>query len=283
MIRRRLIVLAAALFAAAGVANVPAPARAAACAAGTGVSVVVEFGSLGGGTTTACVTDGAGDAAWDVVERAGFDLTGTQRFPGFVCRVSGKPADDPCVNTPPDDAYWGLFWSKGDGKWIYSSQGAKALEVPRGGWIGLAFQTGSRNLPDVTPGSVAKPTPTKAPSPTSRPTPTKRATPSATSAPAASATESASAATTASASGSASPSVTKKSSASRSAAASVGVPPSQSPSGGDLAAAEPVSTHAEDDRGGVGWLLPLVIVVALLGAAGVLGLRRRSAHHRAEH
>ncbi|QLQ10193.1 MAG: hypothetical protein HZY75_07115 [Nocardioidaceae bacterium] len=92
--------LAAVLIAAAGVAGVQAPAQAAVCAPGTGNTVVVDFGALGGGKPTACVGDVGGKNAWDVVEAAGFDLEGTQRFPNFVCRVAGKPAGDPCQNTP---------------------------------------------------------------------------------------------------------------------------------------------------------------------------------------
>ncbi len=42
------------------------------------------------------------------------------------------PADDPCVNTPPADAYWGLWWSDGTtGKWTYSSLGAASLARAR--------------------------------------------------------------------------------------------------------------------------------------------------------
>ena len=61
----------------------------------------------------------------------GFSLTYVQRQPGFVCRINGAPASDPCVNTPPADAYWGLWWSDGkSGSWTYSSVGRRVADRP---------------------------------------------------------------------------------------------------------------------------------------------------------
>ena len=73
----------------------------------------------------------------------GHGLTYAQRQPGFVCRVSGlpDPSRETCGNTPPTDAYWGLFWSDGQsGTWSYSSVGIGSLKVPAGGFIGWRFQ-----------------------------------------------------------------------------------------------------------------------------------------------
>ena len=40
-------------------------------------------------------------------------------------------SNDPCVNTAPANAYWGLYWSDGkSGKWNYSSTGVGGLKVP---------------------------------------------------------------------------------------------------------------------------------------------------------
>ena len=125
------LVAAAALPAAALTA---APASAAVCAAGTGVSVVVDFRELGGGVQSVCDADGAGKSADALMSENGFALTFVQSQPGFVCRVSGKPETDPCVNTPPSNAYWGLFWSSGtSGSWVYASSGASSLHIPAGG------------------------------------------------------------------------------------------------------------------------------------------------------
>ncbi len=170
--RRRITALATAvlLTAAAGsgiVAGTSAPAAAAACSGQSGVTVVVDRGSLGGGIAQVCNPSRGGNAA-ALVTGAGFSLTYVQRQPGFVCRVDGLPASDPCVNTPPADAYWGLWWSDGSsGTWTYSSLGAGSLSVPEGGYVGFAWQSGSKSAPGVpaTPHSSApSPTPTQAPS-----------------------------------------------------------------------------------------------------------------------
>ena len=145
MLRLRLLLLAAAALAAAGWAVVPTtPASAATCSSAAGVSVVVDFHELGGGVRTACVADGGGRTAGSLFPAAGFPLTYVQRQPGFVCRVSGAPADDPCVNTPPADAYWGLWWSDGrSGSWTYASTSAGSLRVPDSGYVAFSWNGGS--------------------------------------------------------------------------------------------------------------------------------------------
>ena len=143
-----------------------APAQAAACAPGTGVTVVVEFGALGGGSPVACSPGGAGDAADDVTERVGFSLDPVASQPGFVCRVEGKPASDPCQRTPPQNAYWGLFWSDGKGGWKYSSTSAGSLKVPAGGSIGWRWQDGGgTDYPATAPNRGTAPEPEPAPEP----------------------------------------------------------------------------------------------------------------------
>ena len=87
--------------------------RGAACSGSAGVTVVVEYGALGGGSDVGCAAEGGGQTADRLLKDTGHALTYVQRFPGFVCRIDGLPADDPCVNTPPADAYWGLWWSDG--------------------------------------------------------------------------------------------------------------------------------------------------------------------------
>lgn len=181
-----------------GVGAGPSAASSGRCPQGTGVTVVVDYGPLGGGVVTACDPDGAGRAATEVMARTGFDLTYVNQQPGFVCRINGKPdaSQESCANTPPPDAYWGLFWSDGDpATWKYSSEGAGGLEVPEGGSIGWRFEDGGdRENPGAAPNTAAPPSsaspsphPTKspssappAPSDTAQPTtPTPTPTPSA--------------------------------------------------------------------------------------------------------
>lgn len=151
------------------VGTAPAQAADGLCAPGKGVSVVVDFGGLQDVIAGGCDPDGGGVAGSKVMTDAGFTYTYTQRFPGLVCRVNDKPADAGCVNAPPTDAYWGLFWSDGTSGWKYSSAGIASLKVPEGGSIGWRWQDGGeRDLPRVAPNPKPVPTPTAAP--TTKPT-----------------------------------------------------------------------------------------------------------------
>ena len=158
-----------------GVGAAPSAASSGRCPRGTGVTVVVDYGPLGGGVVTACDPDGAGRPATEVMGRAGFALTYVNNQPGFVCRIDGKPdeSQESCASTPPSDAYWGLFWSDGDpATWKYASQGAGSLEVPEGGSIGWRFQDGGdREDPGAPPTAAAtSPSPSASPTPTPHPT-----------------------------------------------------------------------------------------------------------------
>jgi hypothetical protein len=126
------------------------PAAAAACSGATGVTVVVDRGALGGGIDQVCNGSGGGNTATTLFTDSGFSLTYVQQTPGFVCRINGQPASDPCVKTPPSDAYWGLWWSDGtSGSWTYASVGAGSLTVPDGGYVAFAWQSGSKSAPGV--------------------------------------------------------------------------------------------------------------------------------------
>lgn len=153
--------------------------------------MVVDPGALGGTIATVC-DPGSGEVAATRFEQSGFVLTEVQRFPGFVCRVNGAPASDPCVNTPPPDAYWSLWWTDGtSGAWNYSSEAVTSLDVPDGGAVALAWQQGAaRRTPGVDAPVQAAPSPTTSekptPSPTTKPTPRPTRTPTPTPVPSAS-------------------------------------------------------------------------------------------------
>lgn len=274
MLRTCVRVAVSALVAATAYVAIPAaPASAAACPTADGVTVVVDFHELGGGVQTACVADGGGRTASDLFPAAGFPLSYVQRQPGFVCRVEGKPADDPCVNTPPSDAYWGLYWSDGrSGSWTYSTIGAGGLHVPDGGYVAFSWNgSSSRVLPGYTPAPHPSASPT--PTPTSHPTHSAHPSPHHSSAPpSATPTDS----TSASPSESASPTKNAKphDRTSHSAAPSAtATEPSGSPSAG--AAAVPTAAEPSDPDGGLpGWVAPAVVVV-LFGAVGAAALLRR--------
>lgn len=271
-----LLVAAAALAAAAGTVLLPAgPAGAAACADDTGVTVVVDFHELGGGVQQRCDADGSGKTAAQLFTDNGFALTYVQRQPGFVCRVSGKPADDACVNTPPADAYWGLFVADGSSAtWSYASQGVGSLTLDDGESVAFSWQGSSDSSPPrVAPrtDAVASPTPTPTPTPSPSQSPTRTGSP--TPAPSPSAVLS----SAASPSASAVESPSSKPSRSRRPATPT---PSETPSAvatptpTATPAPPPATTSGEPGDGVPGWVVGAVLV-GLAGAGGATAYARR--------
>ncbi|CAB4693789.1 unannotated protein [freshwater metagenome] len=263
-----------------------APASAAACTTDAGVSVVVDFAGLGGGVDQVCLPDGGGDKAAALFAEAGFPLTYAQRQPGFVCRVSGLPTSDPCVNTSPEDAYWGLWWSDGEtGEWVYSTLGVGSLSIPDGGYVAFAFDDSASDQirpgvapathPDSTPSPSTRPTTQPTARPTTRPTDRPTALPTGStdgprsttepSGPGSGAVEATSAATSADEESAPSDPASNSSTASTASTDE----PSDGSAGGD--ATPPTS---EDDGGLPTWVAP-VLVALLLGAAGVAVVVRR--------
>jgi hypothetical protein len=130
------------------------------CVGASGITVVVDFHQLGGGAQSGC-DNAEGHTAAQNFTSTGFPLEYVQQTPGFTCRVSGKPASDPCVRTPPATAYWSLWWSDGrSGSWSYATVGVGSLKVPQGGYVAFSWQGQSgRALPGISP------TPRRAPEP----------------------------------------------------------------------------------------------------------------------
>ncbi|MEU5551398.1 hypothetical protein ABZ738_16645 [Micromonospora sp. NPDC047793] len=145
--------LAAAVVALGLIAVEPSPraAHAAACTGTTGVTVVVDYGPLGGGVQVACAL---GDPATGLaaLQGAGYTVTGTQRWGlAFICRINGQPtsATEPCVNTPPASAYWSYWHASGSGAaWTYSTLGATSYNPAPGTVEGWSFGTGT--APSIT-------------------------------------------------------------------------------------------------------------------------------------
>jgi hypothetical protein len=277
------------LAAAAGLALPAGPAAAATCSDAHGVSVVVDFHELGGGIQATCVAGGGGETAQQLFDDAGIALTYVQRQPGFVCRVSGKPASDPCVNTPPADAYWGLWWSDGkSGSWSYASRGVGSQTVPDGGYVAFSWNGSSSKS---SPGVAATAHPTKqtqpaSPAPTKKPATKSSPHPAATSPTPAPTRPASSAAPSASVSGAATPSVTTTatpspsatptatpSAAASTAAAAPSATPSDDASQGDVAPA--ASDPTEPDGGLPAWVGPVVVALVLAAGAAVAVVRRR--------
>ncbi|HET6167809.1 MAG TPA: hypothetical protein VFE07_13345 [Marmoricola sp.] len=258
-VRRLLVVLAVAV---AGL--VPAPADAAYCS-GSGVNVVVDYGTLGG-LTKAC---GTGSSAAAVFGSAGITLTRDQQYSSVVCKVNGLPADANCAVMPPADHYWGLFWSDGKtGHWVYSTVNVDALKVPSGGFVAFAWQSSSsQRVPAATP---SNPQSQPSPTPTTKATasPTKKPRSGTTSAPKAGAPAPASA--SASGTPSTSPSASPTGTATPSATASSGATPSTDVSPPASAGEATASTLAQTDDGGGGlpWWIPVAVVLGLVLGGG---------------
>jgi hypothetical protein len=264
-VRRLLILLAVA-----GAGLVPVPASAAGYCTGSGVSVVVDFGAIGGGVEKGC---GSGSTAADVFRSAGVGLTRDQQYPAVVCKVEDRPANANCATMPAADAYWGLFWSDGtSGHWVYSTVSVDGLKVASGGFVAFAWQASSSQRPP----SVAPTRPRPAPSPS--PTPTKQPTKKATKKPAAGAATSASPTASATADAATSPSASAAGTASAPTEASPS-PSASATSSGAAAVGEPKpldpTTADSSGSGGLAWWVPVLVLLALAGGGGAAWWTRR--------
>ncbi|MEH1100532.1 hypothetical protein V6V16_15360, partial [Micromonospora sp. CPCC 205561] len=170
------------VLAVAGTVAPPRPAVAAAGSAGycpdaSGVTVVVDFNELGGGTVVRCAP---GDQATGLaaLKDAGFQVTGTLRWgEGFVCRIEGRPATtaEKCVDTPPVSAYWSYWYASNGGSWTYSDKGVLNRRPPGGSFEGWSFSLNrgadDAPRPGVAPKRPAPPPPAPAPPPPPPPPP----------------------------------------------------------------------------------------------------------------
>ncbi len=274
MLLRRLRTAAAVALLLGAAAVIGPPAEATPCPGASGVTVVVEFNGLGAGSAQACVSDGAGHTADRLLKEAGYGLDYVQRFPAFVCRIDGLPADDPCVNTPPADAYWGLWWSDGTtGKWVYSSLAAGSLSIPAGGYVAMVWDGSTGDVrPSATPAVHPTPTPTPAPTPAPTPTPTKPASPTPTSEPA---TPTHAPTATGRPTKKPSPSTPTKTRTPSEAATPTATPTDRTSEAGGALERPPGDPPTSSGDGGLPGWLPPVLVAALLVVAGAVAVVRR--------
>ncbi len=293
MTRRTLAAIVAILLGVAtGAVVVQAPAQASACAQGEGVTVVVDPHQLGGGVRTTCVP-GPGSKASAAFTSAGVSMQRAARERGFVCRVDALPADAGCVQASPADAYWSLWVSTGNGSWSYAQIGVDGLDVPRGGWVAWSWQgQASRAQPGVSPVGAA------AAQPSPRPTGSTGGSRGPSSSegrdgPGASGDGGAPAGTSASGheTGSSKDAEQESDGSARADGDDAGKrarddererrsAPSATPSASDAARAgsgdDTRATSADAGSGApVGTLVAVVVVLALLGAAGLVAWRRR--------
>jgi len=123
------------------------------CKDATGVTVVVDFQQLGGTTIVRCNPQSTRGTGLDALKGAGFQIAGVQRWgESFVCRVENRPSAtetvpmtgredyrEPCVDTPPAQAYWSYWHASNNCAWDYSQWGVKNRDFIPGGFEGWSF------------------------------------------------------------------------------------------------------------------------------------------------
>jgi hypothetical protein len=238
-------------------------ATAAACSSSSGITVVVDYGSLGGTSVGCARSTGSG---LDVLKAAGHAVTFVSpRQPGFVCTIDRRP--DPC-NGAPSSAYWSYWHAAPGGTWSYSTSGAASTHPKAGTVEGWAF--GAGKPPAMRPPSAPRPA-------------TSSATRTSASRPASTSTSSGRGST---AVVSPSPRTTASTSATASVTSAASTDPASaapSPSDGStpevLSATHTVraeSTSAASRSAGAGTVVVAVLLVLLLaGGGGLLAWRRR--------
>jgi hypothetical protein len=130
------------------------------CSTTTGVIVVVDFAPWGGNIVRGC--DSTLTTGYDALNAAGFTPAGDAHDgPAFVCRIDNDPppSQDPCITTPPTSAYWSYWHADvGQNTWSYSQLGAMSYHPPPGSvdaWVfGASNVAGTTGQPSFTPAQV---------------------------------------------------------------------------------------------------------------------------------
>jgi hypothetical protein len=142
------------------------------CTAASGAMLVVDFAPFGGPLLRACGSTPT--TGFALLNQGGWHTSGTEHDgPAFVCRIGyagfhhgtqyPTPAQQPCINTPPVNAYW-TYWQAGPGQntWSYSQLGAPTYRPQPGSislWIfggtNLAGTSGTA-VPKITPASLRR-------------------------------------------------------------------------------------------------------------------------------
>lgn len=163
----------------AAIVATPRPSEASssgACTTTNGVTVVVDYGTLGGGTSVRCAPGGQGSGI-SALRNAGFsvtDLSGNLSLGFFVCRINGQPGSgqENCAVTPPRGSSWVYWHASRGGSWQFSNSGAANRTPPAGSVEGWRFGGGGQVKPSVAPPArIVEPTrPANKPRPTTKPT-----------------------------------------------------------------------------------------------------------------
>ncbi|MBW3602330.1 MAG: hypothetical protein KY434_06475 [Actinobacteria bacterium] len=135
----------------------PASAQSGGCPEPDGVTVVVDFQTLGRDTIVACAP-GTPTSGFEALTQAAIAYRTLTSNPGFLCQIEGLPADEDCVDTPPADAYWSYWHAERGGQWRYATSGAAGRTPPPGsveGWSFSTDPTAGDRMPPRTPPPAA--------------------------------------------------------------------------------------------------------------------------------
>lgn len=144
MIRRTLIAVALLAAGLTGpVTSSPSGAVAAAapgaCTNAEGVTIIISFHELRNHETVVYCAPDSPSTGLEALSQAGVAYQPTGRFPTFVCRIQGLPADDPCINPSPTHANWAYWIAPRGGDWCFTNLGAGGRRPPAGTVEGWAF------------------------------------------------------------------------------------------------------------------------------------------------
>lgn len=109
------------------------------CTDPTGVTVIIDFQDLGADRPFVRCASQPVTSGFSALLQAEIDYTTTVRFPGFICRIGGKPETDPCQTASPATAYWSYWIAARGGQWCYSNWGAGNRTPPPGSVEGWSF------------------------------------------------------------------------------------------------------------------------------------------------
>lgn len=129
------------------------------CQDDTGVTVVVDFGRLGGEPIVRCYPRTMRGTGLDALKGAGFQIAGVQRWgESFICRIENRPSAvetlpidgnagyrEKCVDTPPAAGYWSYWHAGNNCAWEYSQWGVKNRDFIPGGFEGWSFSLNARS------------------------------------------------------------------------------------------------------------------------------------------
>ncbi len=136
------------------------------CTDALGVTVVVDFHDLGGGVNVRCAPWSPGMTGFGVLQAAGVQYQTAARFPGFLCKIAGRPVDERCIDTSPATAYWSYWLASRGGQWCYSNWGAGNRQATPGSveaWSFSSQRSASAAppprfaVPPAAPGAPARP------------------------------------------------------------------------------------------------------------------------------